>query len=131
VRKDLAAAVLGLSLACAGCSSGSEQDVTATAERFQQALANDDGARACAQLTPATRKALAEDEKKSCSKAVLDLGLDPGGEVRGAKVYLTSSYVQVGDKAAFLDETPSGWRISAAGCSPTGDDMPFDCEVED
>jgi hypothetical protein len=32
--------------------------------------------------------------------------------------------------AIFLDEAADGWEISAAGCRPTGDDLPYDCELE-
>jgi hypothetical protein len=31
----------------------------------------------------------------------------------------------------FLDEGPGGWEISAAGCTPTAPELPFDCELED
>ena len=114
-----------------GCGAApSERDVTIVVERFQQALVRHDGAAACAQLTAATREAVANDERAPCPRAVLGLGLKGGGRVGGADVYMTSGFARVGDEAAFLDQTPTGWRISAAGCSPTRDDMPYDCELE-
>jgi hypothetical protein len=50
--------------------------------------------------------------------------------VTRSDVYLTSGFAEAGGEAAFLDQTPAGWRISAAGCTPTKDDMPYDCELE-
>ena len=30
----------------------------------------------------------------------------------------------------FLDEHASGWKVSAAGCTRTASDLPYDCELE-
>lgn len=117
--------------ALAGCGAGpSEQDVTVVVQRFQQALAARDGVAACAQLAPSTRAAIASDEGEPCRRAVLSLGLRGGGRVVGADVYLTSAIAHVGEDAVFVQETAAGWRISAAGCTPTRDDMPYDCELD-
>jgi hypothetical protein len=131
MRKLTIALVVGAGIACSGCGAGaSEQDVTVVVQRFQSAVAAGDGAAACAQLTAATRQAVASDEKAPCSRAVLGLGLSGGGRVGDADVYVTSGIARVGDEAAFLDQTPHGWRISAAGCTPNRDDMPYDCDLE-
>lgn len=131
MRKVTIALMVGAGIACAGCGAGaSEQNVTVVVQRFQSAVAAHDGAAACAQLTAATRQAVASDEKEPCPRAVLGLGLPGGGRVGDADVYLTSGIARVGDEAAFLDQTPHGWRISAAGCTPTRDDLPYDCDLE-
>lgn len=114
-----------------GCGAGpSEQDVTVVVQRFQDAVAARDGAAACAQLAPATRSKVASDKGEPCARAVLALGLRGGGRAEGADVYLTSGIAHVGRDAVFLQQTPTGWRISAAGCTPTHADMPYDCELE-
>lgn len=131
VRKLTITLVVGLGMACVGCGTGpSERDVTSVVQRFQAAVVARDGAAACAQLTPSTRAAVASDEKEPCPRAVLSLGLRGRGRVSGADVYLTNGIAHVGDEAAFLDQTAHGWRISAAGCSPTRADLPYDCELE-
>jgi hypothetical protein len=120
----IAATMLG------GCgTAASEQDVTAVVHRFQDAIAARDGKAACGQLTPSTSEAIASEQGRPCSRAVLALGLH-GGRVSGADVYVTNGIAHVGDEAAFLDQTPAGWRISAAGCVPTRADLPYDCELE-
>jgi hypothetical protein len=118
----------GALVGCAG--DASERDVSRVVERFQSALAARDGVAACAQLSGPTKSTLARDEKEPCSRAVLALDLPGGGTVTRSDVYLTSGYAEVGGGAAFLDESPHGWRISAAGCTRTEPGMPFDCELE-
>jgi hypothetical protein len=122
---------LGAGVAFAGCGTEtSERDVSQVVERFQSALAASDGRAACAQLTVSTREALARDEMEPCRRAVLGLGLPEGGSVSRSDVYLTSGYAEAAGEALFLDQAPDGWRISAAGCTRTEDDLPYDCELE-
>jgi hypothetical protein len=123
--------LLAVAATLGGCgTAASEQDVTAVVQRFQEALAVRDGDAACAQLMPATSQAIAGEQRRPCPRAVLSLGLRGGGRVSGADVYLTNGIAHVGDATAFLDQTPAGWRISAAGCAPTRDGLPYDCELE-
>ncbi|HEY1275365.1 MAG TPA: hypothetical protein VGF25_10660 [Thermoleophilaceae bacterium] len=132
MSKAVQALLLAAGAALAGCGAGgSEHDVTQVMERFQAALSDGDGAAACAELSESTRSALEQQEKKPCARAVLSLGLEGGGEVSRSKVYITSAFAEADGQAAFLDQTPSGWRISQAGCTPGPDDLPFDCDLED
>jgi hypothetical protein len=127
----IAAVVVGAGVV-AGCgASASERDVSEVVERFQAALAGDDGRAACAQLTTATRDAIESDEEAPCAEAVLELDLPVGGTVSSSEVYELSAIAELDDgAAAFLDQTPDGWRIGAAGCTPTEPNMPYDCELE-
>jgi hypothetical protein len=116
---------------CGGCGA-SERAPTATAERFQKALAGGDGAAACAELSQATSSSLEQQEQHPCAKAILALQLPTGGTVADTSVYVTSASVSLADGGTlFLDKGPSGWEVSAAGCKPTRPDMPFDCDLED
>ncbi len=126
----IVASVLVLGL-LPGCGSGeSERDVAATVERFQAALDVGDGQAACAELTPAARQTLLSQETP-CPRAVLSLDLRGGGVVTGSDVYRTSAIAEIaGRGTAFLDQTAAGWRISAAGCTPTTPERPYDCELE-
>jgi hypothetical protein len=126
---------LTIAIVCLGLLTGcgtdaSEHDVTRVVERFEAAVASRDGAAACAQLTQPTRAALAKQENAPCARAVLGLGLRGGAAVTRSDVYLTSGLAEAGGEAAFLDQTPRGWRISAAGCTPAKPAMPYDCELE-
>lgn len=115
-----------------GCGSEDEERAAAeTVARFQAALAADDGGRACAQLTPAARSAVESDERIPCARGVLRLDLPPG-RVSGSDAYMNAAVVRVGSgSTAFLDRAAGGWRVSAAGCTPTAADRPYDCELED
>lgn len=118
----------------AGCgSAASEQSVSETVERFQAALTARDGAAACRELADTTTDELESQEQAPCPEAILKLGLEGGGAVTASRAYMTSGYATLdGDRGSvFLDQTPRGWRISAAGCSETKPERPFDCEVED
>ena len=100
-----------------------------TVERFAAAIEAKDGAGACALLTEDAVTALQSQEKKSCEDAILSLDLS-GGRAVFVDVADTSAVVDLseGDRA-YLDKTPSGWRIGAAGCKPQPN-RPYDCELE-
>jgi hypothetical protein len=119
-------------VAVGGCgTTGRDADVAAVSNRFHAALEADDGAAACRELSPETRKALESQEERACEEAILGLDLPAGDTVARAKVYMTTAYVELaGPASAFLDEGPDGWKVSAAGCTATPSDRPFDCELE-
>jgi hypothetical protein len=116
-------------VALAGCGrADDERTVSAVTERFLSAVEADDGEVACAQLTQATAEAIAAT--RPCSQAVTDLELSPGAVTR-ARVYGIGAQVELrSGERLFLELTRSGWRVSAAGCSPRPHDEPFDCEAE-
>jgi hypothetical protein len=115
-----------------GCGTGtSERAISETVERFQRALAADDGQAGCAELTAAARRALESDEQERCPDALLGLDLAGGGAASEIEIAITSARAQVpGRGSLFLDQTPAGWRIGAAGCAPNRPGLPFDCELE-
>lgn len=118
-----------LLLALAGCGrADDERTVGSVTARFLEAVREGDGESACAQLTPAAAESL--EASRPCADAVIDLDVSLG-PVRRAQVYSISAKVDVGGGASyFLELTRAGWRISAAGCTPTSRDAPFDCEAE-
>jgi hypothetical protein len=131
MRARAATAAALTALLVAGCGSGpSEDESRRVVDRFQEAVAAGDAAAACAELTGHLRATLEQDEGKPCPRALPELGLEGGGHAARARVYLTSAIVDVaGGGDAFLDETASGWRISAAGCTRSGDR--YSCLLED
>ena len=113
-----------------GCGrEGARDAVRQTAERFYGAVQAKDGAKACAALEADTREQLEKEEMKPCDEAVLAVELQ-GGPATRAKVWETSAEVHLaGGDTVFLDETDDGWRVSAAGCKPTTEQEPYDCEL--
>jgi hypothetical protein len=133
VRTALIALGILLALAAAGCgASDRESDAAAAAERFHTALARGDGEAACAELSEETASKLEQQEEMPCDSAVLELELPRGGTGAETGVYVTSAFVDlVEGGTTFLDEGADGWRVSAAGCTPTAPNSPYDCELED
>jgi hypothetical protein len=126
-----AALVLVGVLAMAGCGRADDQRaVTGVTERLLAAVHERDGERACAQLTDGAVQALEHDEGESCAEAAPKLDVSPRAAIR-AQVFATSAKVDLADGAsAFLELTPRGWRVAAAGCRPEGSDQPYTCEIE-
>ena len=124
-----------LSLASlSACGHGDDREqIRSVSERFNRAIAREDGAAACRRLSDDAVKALRAQEKKACPEAILGLRLTPGGIAR-VQVFVTSAKVDlVSGKSAFLDRRAEGWRLSAIGCSPEEGkptDRPYDCELE-
>ena len=120
-----------LCTAAAGCGTGSdERDARRAAEKLYTAVADKQGGPACATLTPAAAHALEQQEREPCARAVTSVQLS-GSRASRVRVYETSATVSfAGGDTAFLDYTDEGWRVSAAGCKPMGQE-PADCELED
>jgi hypothetical protein len=117
---------------CAGCgASDRAPEAAAVAHRFEAALDGGDGRAACAQLSDNTASKLEQDEGRPCEQAILDAQLPAGRAVAHTSVHVTSAYVSLTHGGAlFLDEAPGGWEVSAAGCRPTGADLPYECDLE-
>ena len=45
-------------------------------------------------------------------------------------VYGRDAMVRWGGSTLFLARFDDGWRVTAAGCAPRGEDLPYDCAVE-
>jgi hypothetical protein len=131
--RPLAVALLLAAAIQVGCGAADRApDATAVARAFQTAIDREDGAAACEQLGDETKRSLESDEGKPCDEAILDLDLPSGTEVRRARVYVGSASVPLPNgTTVFLDESPSRWEVSAAGCTPTEPDQPLDCDLED
>jgi len=114
-----------------GCGGANPDDATRVAERFYGAAAEGDGATACEQLSEDTLEQLEKDEQKPCEQAVVELDLS-GSRASSTSRYVSDAKVDLdGGDSVFLQETPDGWRVSAAGCKPVpGQEAPYDCEVE-
>jgi hypothetical protein len=131
--KPVYVACLLVALLLTACGTGNRaRDAASVSERFHAALESGDGQAACEQLSEETASALEQQEKKSCDEAILSLDIPKGGTVRVERVEITSAYMGLAEGSAdFLDEGPEGWKISAAGCTPSSSsDQPYECELE-
>jgi hypothetical protein len=124
------AVVLAAAALVAGCGSAParEDAATAAAERFVNAIADRDGAAACAVLAPKTVEEL-EKSGGTCDEAVLDEDLPEPGPVETADVYGQWARVVMPENTLFLAVFRDGWRVVAAGCRPAGEG-PYDCAVQ-
>ena len=129
--KPAAAACL-LAAALAACGTADrERDAAAVSERFHAALETGDGQAACEELSEETASKLEQQAGKPSEEAVLGLELPKGGTVTVREVEERSAYTELSAGGAdFLDEGPTGWKISAAGCRPTAPDRPYECLLE-
>jgi hypothetical protein len=119
-------AALGLAaLSVTGCASTQEPEVQRVATAFEDSAA--DPAARCDLLTPKALAALEKSESQSCADAIGQLPLD-GGTVRSVQVWGGDAQVKLSGDTVFLTETHSGWKVSAAACTPNTD-APYDCEV--
>jgi hypothetical protein len=124
--------VLGTAaLMLAGCGrSGDRARVESVAESFYAAVDAHEGARACAWLSGGARQALEQDQSAPCARAVEDLQLS-GRQALRVEVHSTEAAVALrGGDLVYLESTPKGWRISAAGCRHPAYDRPADCALE-
>jgi hypothetical protein len=120
-----------LPLAACG-TAGRERDAAAVTERFHAALQEGDAQAACGELSEETVSKLEQQEGKPCEEAILGLELAKGGTVAFRRVEVRSAYTALAEGGTdFLNEGPSGWKISAAGCRPTAPERPYECELED
>jgi hypothetical protein len=128
--RAMAAVLAVLVVALSGCgTASSEHDARGSVQRFFAALSRHDGDGACHELAEETAAKVASDEKKPCGEAVLSLGL-PTAPIKHLSVYMDAAQARLeGGGAVFLDQTPRGWKISAAGCKPQPG-KPYDCDLE-
>jgi|SRR3954466_6975781 len=121
-------------LVLAGCGQdGNRDDVRAVTTRFYTALATHQGSTACAQLSSDTVKKLEQDEKARCATAIDEAGLVPSRIARVQVFEINAKVDLVNGASAFLEQTATGWKISALGCRPTEGDpteQPLGCTVE-
>jgi hypothetical protein len=100
-------------------------DAAAVAEGFYGAIEQGDGREACAALAEEARSKLEQQEQAPCEEAILELELPRGATPAETSVYVTTASVSLTEGGkAFLDESASGWKVSAAGCTRTAPTCP-------
>lgn len=132
--RGTALAVVGLVALC-GCAQGREAAVERAAEAFAEALRTGDNAAACAALAPRTREELESAQQQPCATALGAAGVLPAEQVLSAVRFGRQARVVVEDAGGredtwFLSRSGSRWLVVASGCTPRGELLPYDCDVE-
>jgi uncharacterized lipoprotein NlpE involved in copper resistance len=127
-------AVTGLALVSAftlsGCGSGQEGEARSAAQRFYAAVADHDGAAACALLSTRTRSAVEKSAGRACATAVLQESLPQVGQPRQVNAYGTMAQVRFAGDTAFLSRYGDRWLVVAAGCTPPPRRTAvYDCQI--
>jgi hypothetical protein len=122
-------ALLALGLPLSACGDSGDAAAADVAEHFYEAVSGKDGAAACDLLTPSAREELEESSGKSCDAAVIEETRAPGEADGAVEVFGTMAQVSFENDVVFLARLPDGWRVQAAGCSPSADG-PYSCTVQ-
>lgn len=120
--------VLASASALSGCGSNTTDGVANVAEEFYGALADRDGAAACALLAPATRSEVQQAAGKPCPQAVVEERLPSPGGAEAVHVFNTASSVEYRGETTFLALFDDGWKVTAAGCTARPP-HPYDCTI--
>lgn len=97
------------------------------ATAYDRARAGDPSA-ACALLAPRTFEEASAD--RPCVETV---GTDAPAPADGppvVEVYGKDAIARFAGDTLFLALFDTGWRVTAAGCRPRAEDLPYDCAVE-
>ncbi|MFE0735927.1 MULTISPECIES: hypothetical protein [Streptomyces] len=134
-RRALTRTALGALLAAAvltgcGATAPREDGARRAAGRFTAALAARDFGAACGLLAPESREQLTEDGKTPCDRALRSLELPSAGGARAVEVHGRQALLRTDDDTVFLSQFDGGWRVTAAGCVPQPDDLPYRCSLK-
>lgn len=113
-------------LLVAGCASAQQPKVQQVATAFEDS--GGDAEARCDLLTPKAQAALEKSASQPCAEAIGQLPLQ-GGKVGAVQVWGGDAQVKLSGDTVFLTETHSGWKVTAAACTPHAD-APYACEVQ-
>lgn len=94
---------------------------------FERAMASGEHEAACRLLAPETLGQWEQDEGKACAEAIGTEELPKGGAVRATEVYGRQAMLRLDGDTLFLSQFSGGWKIVAAGCTPQGEQQPYQC----
>ncbi|MEU9082734.1 hypothetical protein [Streptomyces sp. NPDC048357] len=113
-----------------GASAARVDGARAVGERFERALASGDHGAACRLLAPETRGQLEQDQKKTCGEAMGEEDLPHAGAVRTTEVFGRQAMLRLVGDTLFLSQFSGGWKVVAAGCTPQGEQQPYQCVLK-
>lgn len=113
---------------CSGQGNAELGNAEAAASSFTTSVATAPD-RACDLLAPQTLADL-EDSEGPCATSLPEQVDGPAGPVESAQVYGKDAIVHFGSGTVFLARFADGWRVTAAGCTPSEAGRPYDCTVK-
>ncbi|MFF7213008.1 hypothetical protein ACFZAU_21110 [Streptomyces sp. NPDC008238] len=127
-RTVAAIAVFAAVSAC-GTLAERQDAVSTTAVRFERDLSDRRPESLCSALAPVTRDELEQAAEQPCHEAITGEELPAAGAVRHVDVYGGQALVVLEHDTLFLAHFPTGWKISAAGCTPVPQ-QPYQCKIK-
>lgn len=112
-----------------GCAGSRDDEARRVADGFYAALDSGEATTACATLAPETLEELEQSSGSSCEQALLAEELPAAGEARSVSVFGTMAQVRYAEDTVFLARFGSGWRVTAAACTPQRP-RPYDCRIK-
>ena len=129
-RRSRGLVVLLSVLVLTGCAGGARaESARSSAQGFEHAVSQGDGATACDLLAPETAAEVAESAGSDCASGVLEEDLPEAGPVERTSVCGRSAQVQLAADTLFLSHFDDGWKVLAAGCTPRPGKS-YDCTVQ-
>ena len=121
---------LGVALVAACSGQGYVEDRAAVQAALSFGTsASTTPAEACELLAPLTLEDLEGEETGSCPRLLPQQDLPKSSAARGVEVFGKDAIVRLDRDTLFLARFEEGWRVTAAGCTATGD-RPYDCVVK-
>jgi predicted small lipoprotein YifL len=120
--------ICGTAVSLAGCGQKTPGPATRVAEQFVQAVQSKNGRLACSLLTETARSSVTGATDATCPDAIVGVQ-DSGSDVHEAQVWGDTAQVRIGSDVLFLRQLDTGWKVSAAGCTPQPEG-PYDCDVQ-
>ncbi|MGW7313793.1 hypothetical protein [Streptomyces sp. NPDC054865] len=130
VRALLCAGTVAVLVGGCGAPAARVDGARAAGERFERALASGDREAACRLLAPETSGQLEQDEGKACREALGAQELPTAGAVRTTEVYGRQAMLGFVGDTLFLSRFGGGWKVVAAGCTPQGEQQPYQCMLK-
>jgi hypothetical protein len=128
MRRSALIALAVLAVSMSGCRSPQADEISTVARSWFQHVQEHDGAALCRLLAGNAAEALQSSSGEPCQQSVLGLDL-PTATVRSVEVWGERAEVRASRDTLFLTRLASGWKVSAAGCTPRAD-RPYDCTIE-
>lgn len=97
-------------------------------EDFGSSWGARDGASVCDLLSPEARSEVAEARGEPCPSGVLQERLPDPAAVSSVEVWGDEAQVRTATDTVFLAQFDTGWKVTAAGCSPRPG-KPYDCVI--
>lgn len=116
MSRVLCIAVGVIALAACGPARSDVDEAAQVAQRFHEAVASGDGARACELLAPEVEATVAAGGDTSCAAAIAQEDLPAGGDVRRTDVFGDEAMVELASDTVFVARYSGAWRVAAAGC---------------